>query len=1028
MEGVIGLASIIGLLFGLVAFVRTLDFGAKIETLEHEIASLRATLLRRAEPPQTSRSEAATTVAAPAATIATPVAAPTPARLVAPVAPPTTRAAPPRAAEAPAPAGAAPRDKAATPPLRTQTTRMEARLSGNWLIWVGGAALAFGGAFLLKAAVDAGFFGPVMRIAAAALAGGAMIAAGDWARRTQDRENSKAGVSAAWRRSIAPPVLAGAGGATLYATVYAAFAIYQMMPAFVALVMLTAASASLVVLAMRHRAPPLAQMGLGGAYLAPLLAGGGADGAVALLIYVFAVSAAGFLLMRKMGWRAAGLIALAGGLCWPAMLIAAGAAPAGVAVYLPAFLALAAAAAWRDASKAPEPDKIFAGEASSPVILGMFHFALLGVVILAFLAGAQRAGTGIALPLWGSIAALTLFLASRRDGFSFAPLAAFAGVVIATVFSGDRGVGEPGASAALAAVFGAGGAFAMQLRQRKGPLAVVAAVGPVTLLTLQFWLNSGAADKPAIALAALALGGANVGILAHLRRRSGSFDAHPGAASAFVVGASFASCLAIVALFDGLFLSVALAAQTPVMALLWRRYSLIALRYVSTAIAVAASARLLLLPEVADYAFGAAPVFNLLLAGYAAPAAAFWFAARAFERGGAAKSAPVVQALEGAAIALFAAFVTLEIRHLFNHGDVGARSLTLFELSLQIASWMSVAAFMRWRFGAELTPVRRVAEYFLTALSLGAAFIGPLTLFNPAWGADPEPIPGPPVFNFLLLYYLAPALAFAAAGIVARRAGALAQSRLTGAAGAVLGLMWLSLAIRQGFHAPDLSRGGVALAEVSLNVIAWLVIAAALCWRYRAKGAPVIHAAEQLLMIAAGFFYLSVLLILRNPWWGVDAAPVGGALIVNMTLLHYGAPALALAAYAYAAQASAAMLRSRALGLASAFAGLVFLVMEVRHAFHAPFLSQGGVGLAEAWSYSAVMTLYAAALLIAGALRRSDILRRAGFAVLLLAIAKVFLIDLSGLEGLWRATSFLGLGAAVVGIAIVYQRLNRAPA
>ncbi len=102
--------------------------------------------------------------------------------------------------------------------------------------------------------------------------------------------------------------------------------------------------------------------------------------------------------------------------------------------------------------------------------------------------------------------------------------------------------------------------------------------------------------------------------------------------------------------------------------------------------------------------------------------------------------------------------------------------------------------------------------------------------------------------------------------------------------------------------------------------------------------------------------------------------------------------------------------------------------MEVRHAFHAPNLANGGVGLAEGWSYSAAMTLYAAGLLVFGALRRSDILRRAGFAVLLLAIGKVFIVDLAGLDGLWRATAFLGLGAAIVGVAILYQRLNRATA
>jgi uncharacterized membrane protein len=43
---------------------------------------------------------------------------------------------------------------------------------------------------------------------------------------------------------------------------------------------------------------------------------------------------------------------------------------------------------------------------------------------------------------------------------------------------------------------------------------------------------------------------------------------------------------------------------------------------------------------------------------------------------------------------------------------------------------------------------------------------------------------------------------------------------------------------------------------------------------------------------------------------------------------------------------------------------------------------------------------------------------------------KVFLFDLAGLEGFLRALSFLGLGAALIGIGLVYQKwvfIRRAP-
>jgi uncharacterized membrane protein len=35
----------------------------------------------------------------------------------------------------------------------------------------------------------------------------------------------------------------------------------------------------------------------------------------------------------------------------------------------------------------------------------------------------------------------------------------------------------------------------------------------------------------------------------------------------------------------------------------------------------------------------------------------------------------------------------------------------------------------------------------------------------------------------------------------------------------------------------------------------------------------------------------------------------------------------------------------------------------------------------------------------------------------------VFLIDMAGLTGVWRALSFIGLGLVLVGIGYLYQRL-----
>jgi len=43
--------------------------------------------------------------------------------------------------------------------------------------------------------------------------------------------------------------------------------------------------------------------------------------------------------------------------------------------------------------------------------------------------------------------------------------------------------------------------------------------------------------------------------------------------------------------------------------------------------------------------------------------------------------------------------------------------------------------------------------------------------------------------------------------------------------------------------------------------------------------------------------------------------------------------------------------------------------------------------------------------------------------VVLLTIAKVFLHDLAGVQGIFRALSFIGLGLVLMGIGWLYQRL-----
>ena len=95
---------------------------------------------------------------------------------------------------------------------------------------------------------------------------------------------------------------------------------------------------------------------------------------------------------------------------------------------------------------------------------------------------------------------------------------------------------------------------------------------------------------------------------------------------------------------------------------------------------------------------------------------------------------------------------------------------------------------------------------------------------------------------------------------------------------------------------------------------------------------------------------------------------------------------------------------------------------------HLPRLLRGGfVVLASAYgelySYTLALIAVSGVLLLLALLRRSKTLRRLAMAGVAITVAKVFLVDMSGLAGLVRVASFLGLGLGLVGLAWLNQRI-----
>jgi uncharacterized membrane protein len=70
-----------------------------------------------------------------------------------------------------------------------------------------------------------------------------------------------------------------------------------------------------------------------------------------------------------------------------------------------------------------------------------------------------------------------------------------------------------------------------------------------------------------------------------------------------------------------------------------------------------------------------------------------------------------------------------------------------------------------------------------------------------------------------------------------------------------------------------------------------------------------------------------------------------------------------------------------------------------------------------------VWLLLGVIVLVAGVRFNSRALRLGSAALVILSVAKVFLYDMRELEGVLRAVSFMGLGAVLIGIGLLYQKM-----
>jgi uncharacterized membrane protein len=704
----------------------------------------------------------------------------------------------------------------------------ERRFGTQWVVWIGGLALALGGIFLVRYSIEAGLIGPGMRILLGALLAAALVGLGEVARRRE--------ILAGFTRfntAHIPSILTAAGTTVAYAVIYAAFALYNFLSPGLAFVLLAAVALSTLAAALLH-GPALAGLGLVGAFVTPALIGSAQPNYWALYLYLAIVTAAAFALARIRLWRWLAITAASFSLVWLILPLGAGGTLYPQAFHLLAGFALALALIVSGILFGPDSERGRLDLVSS----GVLACYLLGALLLVI---ANRHGNPALLTLF-VLCAATLAAAWRSEAVTPAlGAAALAGVLVVAHWSVSEYfvvLSSPGGpysavppvakleglrahllfGSGLAILFGAAGYLAQGRLRHPYAAMIWAGMAVLTPLLILIALNYGVTGfERSIPFAGLALLlAALYGIATELLDRRKLSSGGAAAAAIFAAGAVAALALALTFTLESGWLTVALALMVPGIAWISDKRPLPLLRQICIVLAGIVLVRALIDPRIVGDDVGTTPIFNWLLWGYGIPALAFWFGGMVLRRRGDDLAS---RSVDAAAITFTALTAMLEIRHFMNDGDIYRPIAGLGETGLQVSTLLAMAIGLEHVRAHTGSIVHDIGAWVVAALAL----IGILASFgvytNPLITGEPV---GGRIFNTILLGYGLPAILMA---ILARtvRWTRPRFAYLTAAVSAIaLALVYLTLQVRVFFHGPVLSGWRVTDAEDYTYSAVWL--------------------------------------------------------------------------------------------------------------------------------------------------------------------------------------------------------------
>jgi uncharacterized membrane protein len=855
------------------------------------------------------------------------------------------------------------------PPARLRN--LEQAIGTRWTVWVGGLALALGAILLVRLSIERGVFGPPVRIALGFLLAAVLVGAGEFLRRRDTQPTGDA------RAAYIPGVLTATGTIAAFGTVYAAYALYHFIGPATAFVALGAIAIACMAAAALH-GPALAGLGLAGSLVTPLLVQSDDPSPWSLVVYIGIVSTTAHALSWLRQWLWLSPVAAVGAAVWAVVLLGPDAHIfyRATMVHIVVQTALAAAFMavfpfWGVADKDAQPSRraeIVLAAAGLLTVWALLHGSitahfgaswLLGTALVAVilaLTAVRAAPVASAIVVAGLVVLAAMLL--------WPPLVAVGGFRLDRVMLVLLKPDDPARYAVLSACGCLGIAtLAASRLLRAGNLpfatavsyAAAAALTPLIGLAIVYLrLAQGAASLPlaatALLLAAIFAGGAWL----FLKGRAG--DANRIGLGSLASAAIAAAAFALVFALDGGMLTVAFALAAVGTAFVAVRLDLAALRWCVAALGILVGARLAWDPRIVGATLSTTPIFNWLLFGYGIPAVSFVIAARVLRTRGDDTPVRVADALG----LLFSAFlVFFEIRHAMNGGDPFARGSGLVEQGLLAVASFGFGIVLVRLDASRSNVVFRFASLAAGAIGMALAVVGLGVRWNPLLTG--EPIEGGTILNALLLCYLLPGLLAGLLAMFARRTRPAWYWAGAAAISLAFCIGYLMLQTRVLFHGQAIPLElGAGLAELGLDTVFCLIVAAAIAWTL--DGTASVFRRDALFAVGGLAALIGVLGLglLRNPLLYPDV--IAGGTIFNTLIVGYLLPALA--AWLLARAAARTWPLYGQIAAAAAFVlGLTYVLFAVRLMFRGPVISlDRGASLAELGVHTTICLAIAAGM------------------------------------------------------------------